>query len=61
MFEGAHVVSVYRNEDKQKELEQYVGEAEDMLIGVKADVTRRKMSKRLCKPQYKPEVVLIFF
>ena len=42
LFEGAHVVSVYRTEDKQKELEHYVGETKDMLIGVKADVTREK-------------------
>ena len=36
---GAHIVSTYRSEEKQSELDDFVGEAKDMLTTVQADVT----------------------
>jgi NAD(P)-dependent dehydrogenase (short-subunit alcohol dehydrogenase family) len=37
--QGAHVVSVYRSEEMQRELAEYVGEATETLTSVQADVT----------------------
>jgi NAD(P)-dependent dehydrogenase (short-subunit alcohol dehydrogenase family) len=39
LAQGARVVSAYRSEEKQSELVDFVGEAGDMLTGIKADVT----------------------
>lgn len=37
--QGAHVVSVYRSEEMQKELAEYVGEVAETLTSIQADVT----------------------
>jgi NAD(P)-dependent dehydrogenase (short-subunit alcohol dehydrogenase family) len=36
---GAHVVSTYRSEERQKQLGDFVGRANDILTSVQADVT----------------------